>query len=169
MNGLAEFLETNDFKNLVMFAGHKYLKPLRISPEELFHEVRINMWCNLNGRDLNIKFTTATCNHTRYTVAKLFKKMNKNNNPPKSNRRDYISNKFEEDVQNEELAHKLLGAKGVTSREREMLRLRLDGETLDEIKTKFNCSKERVRQITNSAISKMRKSYARENYATKNF
>lgn len=158
MKGLNEFLETKDFKRIVVKVGNKFFGPLRFDADDFLHEVRISMFLNLRNKEINACWTTITYNHVRYTALRLLKEKTKKQHIPKKISREFIGNSFQSEVDNRDFMVEALNTRGLTTREKTMLKLKLEGKTLDEVGLQFSCSKERVRQITNDAITKIKRS-----------
>lgn len=167
MNNLTEVLESKDFENLVLWAGGKYLKKLRITGKELMHEVRISMWINLRDRSLNISYTTLIVKHTLYTVFRIFKKM-KSDGLKNQARLKYISEQNKADrakiARSDNLGHleenanieSLMKAGRLDDRLKLIMTRRINGDTLESIAKDLSVSKERIRQLEERAIKKMR-------------
>lgn len=167
MQNLAEILEKEDFEYIVLWAGGKYLKRLGLSKDELCHEVRVGMWKNLHNKSpQNINSTTLTIKHTLYTVFRIFKERKiaaiKRDAQSKYVRESKPIISFE-DIDNQDSVEELIELGKLDNRIKSILFRRLKGETLDEIAQDLKLSKERIRQIENSAILKIKKGY-KHNY-----
>lgn len=156
MSQIEDILNRPDFETLVCFAS----RGMRHCVEDLVHEVRVSIFTNLHYRPIMLSHSTVIVNHTHFVIKesrkpKWYERHRAESRPTEHSYTD----RGQEVCDARDEWEYLKRCPFVDQKDYETLLKRFEGFTLAELGSRDKISAERVRQICEDRLSKVRSYY----------